>query len=435
MRLSSSEIITVRFSCLRPSGASVFCRPMRLVSLILLSFPLPALVAADTFPTLTNGTAPLEGPTLLGDLGGYRSGFAQHGLAIEARLLADGSVYSHDGLVSGVRKGVRYYLEAGVTMDIAAFVGLSGAGSVTATWQTFAGDDLLGETGVLQNESWINTLDRNQVGRLFYVQPFFDGAFTLKAGKDEVARDFGRNLFAAEFLNAAARSEPTAWAMPTIPDSASMALAALELDGWVVRFGVYDGRSVTDGKQTGDDWLAIPEHDVFMIGEVGLVSDDRQRGHQGGVVLGAWQHTGTFTTFAGDTKADVRGYYIQGDLMLTQEADPHHPQGLAGWMQLGMSEDDGFSVYDRHLAIGLVWHGLIPTRDGDAIGISHSWLQTSRATGAPSDADERVLEIFYGFKAAGWLMLQPDFQWFVHPGGDSERTDLYVGSLRGEVIF
>lgn len=403
--------------------------------LLLMTVPTLAALAVEAPYLATGGTGPLEGPTLLGDLGGLRSGFSEHGLSMNARFLADGAIYSHDGLVSEERKGVRYYLEAGLTMDVATFVGLAGAGSITATWQSFAGDDLLGETGVLENESWINTDDRHQVGRLFYVQPFFDNVFIIKAGKDEVVRDFGQNLFATDFLNAASRREPTAWAMPTLPESASMAMAALNLDGWVVRFGVYDGRAVTEGKETGKDWLTIPEHDVFMIGEVGLAIDDRRRGHQGGVVIGAWQHTGRFTAFDGDTKSDVRGYYLQGDLMLTQEADPRNPQGLAGWAQLGMSEDDDFSVYDRHFALGLVWRGLIPSRDGDAIGVSHSWLETSRANGSPTDADERVLELFYAFKAAGWLTLQPDFQWFTHPGGDSQRDDLFIGSLRGEVIF
>jgi porin len=401
-----------------------------------LLFFCPSVAAwAVEAPTMTAGTGPLEGPTLLGDFGGLRSGFAQHGLVLEARVIADGMTSSRDGLVTGERRGARYLVEAGVTMDIAAFVGLSGAGSITATWQTLAGDDLLGETGVLQNESWINTDDRNQVGRLFYVQPFFDGGFTIKVGKDEVVRDFGRNVFAAEFLNVSARSEPTAWAMPTFPDSATMALAALDIGGWVARVGVYDGRAVTSGKETGSDWLELPENDVFLIAEAGFTTDDRRRGHQAGLVVGAWQHTGTFTTFDGDSKSDVRGYYLQGDLMLMQGADPRTVEGLAGWVQLGMSEDDDLSVYDRHLGIGLIWRGLIPSRETDAIGISHSWLETSTATGAPSDADERVLEVFYGFKAAGWLTLQPDFQWFVHPGGVSSEDDLFIGSVRGVVLF
>jgi porin len=405
-------------------------------SLTLLLVPcLAVAVEAPYLQNLTAGTGPLEGPTLLGDLGGLRSGFAEHGLAIEARVIADGAAYSRDGLVTGERRGVRYLVEAGATMDIAAFMGLSGAGSITATWQTLAGDDLAGETGVLQNESWINVDDRNQVGRLFYVQPLFDGGLTFKAGKDEVARDFGRNPFAGEFLNAAARQEPTAWAMPTFPDSATMAMAAVDIGGWIGRFGVYDGRSVTSGKETGEDWLDIPEHDVFLIAEVGFTTDDRRRGHQAGLVVGAWQHTGTFTTFDGDRDSDVRGYYLQGDLMLVPGSDPRKPQGLAGWVQLGMTEDDDVSIYHRHLGIGLIWRGLIPTRDGDAIGFSHSWLQTSDATGAPSDADERVLEVFYGFQAAGWFTIQPDVQWFVHPGGDGSRDDLFVGSLRGVVVF
>lgn len=404
--------------------------------LMLLLVPSLAALAVEAPYLATSGTGPLEGPTLLGDLGGLRSGFAQHGLAFDARVIADGTAYSRDGLVTGERGGGRYLIEAALTMDIDAFVGLSGAGSITVGWHTLTGDDLVGESGVLQNETWINTEDRNQLGRLFYVQPFFDGGFTLKAGKDEVARDFARNPFAAEFLNASARIEPTAWAMPTFPESATMALAAIDIDGWIGRFGAYDGRSVTTGKETGKDWLDIPDDDVFMIAEVGFTIDDPRRGHHhAGVVAGAWQHSGTFTAFDGDTKSDVRGYYLQGDLMLIKGDDPRKADGLGGWIQLGMNEDDGFSVYDRHLGVGLVWRGLIPARETDAIGISHSWLETSRADGSPSDADERVLEIFYSFQAAGWLTLQPDFQWFVHPGGLSSEDDLFIGSLRGVVVF
>jgi porin len=405
-------------------------------SLILLLVPaLAVTVEAPYLQNLTAGTGPLEGPTLLGDLGGLRSGFAQHGLTLDARLIAEGYAYSRDGLITGERNGVRCLVEAGLTMDLDAFVGLSGAGSITAAWQTLAGDDLIGETGVLQNESWINTDDRNQVGRLFYVQPFFDGGFTLKAGKDEVVRDFMRNPFAGELLNESFRREPTAWAMPTFPDSATMALAALDIGGWVGRFGVYDGRSVTTGRETGEDWLDLPEHDVFLIAEVGFTSDDRRLGHQAGLVVGAWQHSGTFPTFSGGTRSDVRGYYLQGDLMLLPEGDPRKPQGLGGWLQLGMVEDDDVSVYARHLGLGLIWRGLIPTRDGDTIGLGHSWLETSDASGSPAAADERVLEVFYGFQAAGWFTIQPDLQWFVHPGGDDSRDDLIVGSLRGVVVF
>ena len=414
---------------------NIWLRYQTIIPKVLL-FPLLTMTmnAADSVPALINGTGPLEGPTLLGDLGGMRSGFAQHGLELEARVIADGSAYSRDGVATGERNGIRYLIEAGATMNFEKFIGLSGAGSLTATWQSLTGDDLRGETGVLQRETWLNADNRAQVGRLFYVQPFFDGGFILKAGKDEVVRDFARNPFAAEFLNASARSEPTAYAMPTFPDSATMAMAALNISGWVARFGMYDGRSVTTGKETGSDWLAIPYSDVFMIAEAGFTNEDARRGHQSGMVVGAWQHTGTFTGFDGRTESDVRGYYLQGDMKLTNEAGTRTPQGLAGWMQLGLS-DENFSVYHRHLALGLIWRGLIPNRDGDAIGISQSWLETSRVTGASTDANERVLEIFYSFKAAGWFTLQPDVQWFTHPGGDSARAELFVGSLRGVVVF
>ena len=406
----------------------------QIIHATILLLPVLWMSAADGVPALANGSGMLEGPTLLGDLGGLRSGFAQHGLELEARIIADGSAYSRDGFVTGERGGIRYLIEAGATMNFEKFLGLAGAGSLTATWQALAGDDLRGETNVLQHETWLNTDNRTQVGRLFYIQPFFDGGFIVKAGKDEVVRDFARNPLARDFLNASARSEPTAYAMPTFPDSATMAMAALNINGWVARFGMYDGRSVTTGKETGSDWLDIPEREIFMIAEAGFTHEDRRKGHQSGLLVGAWQHTGRFTRFDGQDEADVRGYYLQGDLKLSEETGTRTAQGLAGWMQLGLS-DENFSVYHRHVALGLVWRGLIPKRDRDAIGISQSWLKTSRAANAPTDANERVLELFYTFTAAGWLLIQPDLQWFTHPGGESNRSDLFVGSLRGTLIF
>jgi carbohydrate-selective porin OprB len=93
------------------------------------------------------------------------------------------------------------------------------------------------------------------------------------------------------------------------------------------------------------------------------------------------------------------------------------------------------TLYKRQLMIGGMWRGLMPKRDYDAIGISHSWLATSREPGSPATADERVLEIFYSFRAAGWLTLQPDVQWFTHPGGTASATDVYAASLRGVLVF
>jgi porin len=287
---------------------------------------------------------------------------------------------------------------------------------------------------VLQRASWLDVDGRDQLGRLFYVQPFFDGAFTLKAGKDDVIQDFVSNPFGAEFLNESNRRQLSIFAAPQFPDSATMGLANIKIDSWYIQAGGYDGRSVTLGKETGKDWLSIPESDYFLIAETGISWDDRRKGHIGGVKVGFWEHTGSFATFDGGQRDGVHGYYVQLDYMLMDEPNQRVRQGLGAWLHYGEA-DDRVTIYRRHLDLGGLWRGVIPTRDHDAIGASISWLKTSRAAGAPTTADERVVEFFYAFRAAGWLTIQPDLQWFVHPGGQGGVNDVYVGSLRGTLIF
>ncbi len=392
------------------------------------------LVAAEQIPILTNGTGLLEGPALLGDIGGLRSGFAENGLLLDARLIADGSQHSHDGIYDAGRTYSRYLLEAGLTMDVSKFMGLGGAGRLTATWQTVDGKKASKEIGVLQSTSWLDNDGRDQLGRLFYVQPFFDEAFSIKFGKDEVIRDFATNPFGDDFLNDANRRQQSIFAMPKFPDSATMGLANLRIGDWYIKAGAYDGRSVTEGKETGKDWLSIPESDYFLIAETGLNWDDRRKGHIGGVKVGFWEHSGAFSTFDGGERSGVHGYYVHADYMVMDEFIDRVRQGIGIWGHFGEA-DDRVTVYRRQIALGGVWTGALPTRDRDALGASISWLETSRAAGATTDADERMAEFYYAFRATGWLTLQPDLQWFVHPGGKSNVSDIYVASLRGIVIF
>jgi porin len=389
------------------------------------------LSAAEQIPLFPQGTGLLAGPNLLGDFGGLRSGFARHGLVLDARIIADGSLISHDGIYDQGRSYARHLLEAGLTMDIAQFVGIAGAGRITATFQSVGGDDASRELGVLQDISWLDGDGRDQFGRLFYVQPFFDESFIIKFGKDEVTKDFASNPFGMEFLNVANRQPLAAFAMPQFPDSATMALAKLDLGSWFVQAGGYDGRSVTVGKETGDDWLDIPENDFFLISEAGIEWKEYGVGHIGGIKVGYWQHSGQFPDYSGGTSDDVRGYYAQADYMLFREPDLQALQGLALW-GLWSEADKDVSRLTRHLIVGALWRGLIPSRDYDAVGVSHSWLNTSRAT---TTADERMLELFYSCRLAGWFTLQPDVQWFVHPGGNAGAGDVFVGSLRGMLVL
>lgn len=408
-------------------------RPMRTV--VLLAVFTASAAAVEPSPIFAAGIDSgvlLNGPTLFGDLGGLRSGFAEHGLVVEATYDVDGALHSADG--TDVQRRYLYQrLTIAGRMDTGAFLGFPAGGKLGVAYQFLHGDEGGQALGVLQDYSSLDDGKRSQLSEFWFQETFFDGALTIKVGKDDTAHDFAINPFGHQFLNRAAETDPTFFAMPTRPDPATGAVIGVNVYPWVLKMGGYDGRAATTGYRTGEHWLHVPQRDVFFIAETGLVWNNFRQEREGGVLVGMWRHTGDFIRFDGSRQEHATGYYLQADASLFREAHASG-QGISGWLQYGRT-DDALTVNARHVALGLTWTGLLAGRDADTVGVSHSWLQTSRVAGAPADADERVFEAFYNFQAAGWLQLRPDFQWYVHPGGRDVAPDVYVGSVRIAVSF
>ena len=72
-------------------------RPLLVLLAVAVSTTLSAaLSAADSIPQLSEQPGLLDGDKMLGDLGGMRSGFAEHGLSLDAWAIGDGSQHSRD---------------------------------------------------------------------------------------------------------------------------------------------------------------------------------------------------------------------------------------------------------------------------------------------------------------------------------------------------
>jgi len=98
---------------------------------------------------------------------------------------------------------------------------------------------------------------------------------------------------------------------------------------------------------------------------------------------------------------------------------------------------------------GILWRGLIPTRDEDALGIGAVYARVSKdikraerldaqVNGTVYDkfsSHETVLEAFYTLQLAKWWTVQPDVQWIIHPGGSGAIDDALVVALRTSLVF
>jgi len=91
---------------------------------------------------------------------------------------------------------------------------------------------------------------------------------------------------------------------------------------------------------------------------------------------------------------------------------------------------------------GLSYKGLIPTRDNDTVGVGFGYAQLSNGArsglaeegGSPVGA-EMVLEFTYQAAITPWLVVQPDVQYIINPGGATDLGNALVVGGRASITF
>lgn len=118
-------------------------------------------------------------------------------------------------------------------------------------------------------------------------------------------------------------------------------------------------------------------------------------------------------------------------------ADDAH--GLAGWLRFGVA-DTRFNRIGRYLGGGLVHTGIVPDRPDDQVGVSFAsagfgdrYRRDQSGDGGVRDAHELVVEAVYNAVLTPWLSVQPDLQYVVNPGGDTQRADAAVVGFRVKI--
>jgi porin len=91
---------------------------------------------------------------------------------------------------------------------------------------------------------------------------------------------------------------------------------------------------------------------------------------------------------------------------------------------------------------GLVYTGLVPTRDADKLGVAFGYAQMGSqyaslgsAQGLPGVGYEAVTELSYAMQLSPSVSLQPDLQYILHPGGTQQYGNALVVGVRAVVNF
>jgi porin len=91
---------------------------------------------------------------------------------------------------------------------------------------------------------------------------------------------------------------------------------------------------------------------------------------------------------------------------------------------------------------GLVYTGLIPTRDEDQVGVGFVYAQltdgarrTLELDGSRGVGAEMVLEFTYKAILTPWLYIQPDAQFIINPGATQDLRNAFVLGGRVSINF
>ncbi len=417
---------------------------------------------------------------LFGTWGGLRTELSKHGVDFEFFYIAS----NPNNLSGGIQTGSHYEGAFLMLLDLDSkkLLGYDGGhlhvGGVSLHGHDHFSDERIGD---LNKVNLIDFPNGSRLWELWYEQKLWDDKVSIKFGQMAVDQDF----LQAEFYNSLANINllnqtffyptlafnvysysvlfpgfPGAFhALASSPYGApGVRLKVQATDQIYAQFGAYDGfPDQTDGTHVK---LSAQEGALLYL-ETGLRLNQRKEdtGLPGNIKLGAFYHTGDFpdnvSTFQSVPPGagvvtfhpNTYGGYLLVDQMLFREVGKNDPaqQGLVGFFRLtGAPPDRNMTQFG--VDGGLVYQGLIPTRDYDSIALAGSYLQMSddiregqrRANAIvpgfyPQLADyEAAVELSYKAQMTAWWTLHASIERAIHPGG---RVTSFLGTPRDAWAF
>ncbi len=437
---------------------------------LLACLPLTWSIAADAaeFPWLSWDEA-------TGDWVGVRPAVSDHGVDLFASYSAE--VWGNT--TGGLKQDSVYtgLLQFGVTVDLEKLVGWKGA-SVNTTWLWLSGRDasadLVGNFLTVSNIAGFNTL---RMFDLWFQQNFFDDKISIRLGQLNADGEFVISDYSALFINGTFGWPASIYTNvpgggPGYPMGTLGARIALNPVNWFTfQTAIFQGNVFDQNvNRHSFRWRLDSETGYLWLNEaqVRWNHQDSATGLPGQVKGGFWYDTANFASAAPDSSKSYQsnyGFYAIVDQMLYREPSPAPLASKDGKSVVGgksakaaaaeASSTQGlgwfgriaFSPQDRndlgfYFDTGLSYQGLIPTRDDDTIGLAFAYAQLTNGAAQSAFNDgsrgvgaEMVLEATYQAQINKWLVVQPDVQFIINPGGSESIGNALVVGGRLTVTF
>jgi len=380
----------------------------------------------------------------------------------------------------GLKTGTVYtgLLDFGAEVDLEKAIGWQGA-SVSTTWLWLSGrdasEDLTGNFLTISNHAGFNTL---RMFELWFQQNVLEDKISIRVGQLPADSEFLISDYSGLFINGTFGWP--AFAYMNIPNGGpgypigtlGARLALNPVDWFTFQTAVFQGNVFAqDVNRHGFRWRLDAQTGYTFLNEAQFRWNHREweNGLPGQLKPGVWFQTGQNADALVDaTSSGNAGFYVVLDQMLYRE--PGEPAGLT---KDGKSVPDGksgksfkapvalekadqglgwfgrvaFTPADRNFVnfyfdTGLSYKGLIPTRNNDTVGIGFGYAQLSngarsslRDEGANPIGAEMVIEFTYQAGITPWLIVQPDLQYIINPGGTTGLNNAVVIGGRAAITF
>lgn len=413
--------------------------------------------------------------TLTGDWGGVRTDLHNKGIDFGFTETLE----TLANFTGGTRRGaiIEGLLDMSFDVDFEKLAGIDGL-TIHANAFQIHGRGLSG-ANVYNNILTASSIEAERSTRLFnlWVQKnFFDDNLSIRAGQIAVDDEFDISQYALLYINSAFGWPSTVGtnlpaggpAFPLATPGVRMKVGQTE--PWSFQMGVYDGDPSGRGSHSNPQIRNNSgttfnlDQGALIIGELAYgLKPKNPEGLAGTYKLGGWYHTEDFA----DLRYDTEGLSLADPGSSGNPRQQHGNYGIYGvidqmvWHKPGSEcSCDGVGAFarfswnpeDRNLVAyqvdaGVNWKALIPGRDDDTLGVAFVYAGMSdEARGLDKDTNafsgggtplrdyEALVEVTYQAAITPWCMLQPDFQYIFHPGGNIINPDASNGATLKDAV-
>jgi porin len=381
---------------------------------------------------------------LFGDWMGVRSSLADRGVTVAALVIAD----PFGNVSGGVRRGAADY-------NLAAF------GIIFHTDRLFGWHG--GQFHVGFAENFGTSLSRDYVGNSFpiqladvadrhprltylsYTQSLWDDRLSIRLGRLTINSVSGEEFLGSQYFKAFTSvgidlvplgiflNAPGAFGYPDTTWGARVKFEPVKQ--FYAMAGAYNGDpTLKEGSRHGVDFsLHGP---VFAIGEIGLHWNFGKNSQRlpGNLKVGGYYNGGSASVFAAApavqpaTEQGRTGFYIVADQALVRWGDSTQERHLGVFGAFTAAPDQRVNKVPYFFDTGMVLYGPSSKRPRDFFGLGTVYGSYSRDLRLAQEINptplgvqhfEMTVELNYGWTVRPGLLLQPDFQYLVHPNGST----------------